>query len=56
MSTESQTANLMGMARTALIGGNNVEALSYFNRVLEVEPGRSEAWIGKGRRTSRALN
>lgn len=39
----------MGMARTALIGGNNVEALAYYNRVLEVEPEWAEAWIGKGK-------
>jgi len=49
VNSETQTANLMGMARTALIGGNNVEALSYYNRVLEIEPERSEAWIGKGK-------
>ncbi len=39
----------MGMARTALIGGNNEEALGYFNRVLEADPYRSEAWVGKGK-------
>lgn len=49
VSSESNTANLLGMARTALIGGNNEEALVYFNRVLEVEPERSDAWVGKGK-------
>jgi len=37
------------MARTALIGGNNAEALAYYNRVLEVDPEWSEAWLGKGK-------
>lgn len=39
----------MGMAKTAEIGGNNAEALGYFNRVLEIDPTNSEAWIGKGK-------
>lgn len=39
----------MGMARTALIGGNNEEALGYFNRVLESDPHVAEAWVGKGK-------
>lgn len=37
------------MARTAMIGGNQQEALSYYNRVLEIDPSLSEAWIGKGK-------
>jgi hypothetical protein len=37
------------MARTALIGGNHPEALEYFNRVLEIDPNVSEAWVGKGK-------
>jgi tetratricopeptide (TPR) repeat protein len=37
------------MARTALVAGNNAEALGYFNRVLEADPSNSEAWIGKGK-------
>lgn len=41
--------NLLGMARTADIGGNQAEAESYFNRVLELEPTISEAWFGKGK-------
>lgn len=43
------TANLLGMARTAALAGNNQEAISYYNRVLEVDPTMSEAWLGKGR-------
>lgn len=41
--------NLLGMARTADIGGNQGEAESYFNRVLELDPTISEAWLGKGK-------
>jgi hypothetical protein len=37
------------MARTALAAENAQEALSYYNRVLELDPSLSEAWIGKGR-------
>ena len=39
----------MGLAGTALLGGNNSEALGYFNRVLEIDPTLSEAWIGKAK-------
>lgn len=42
-------ATLMGMAQSAALAGNNAEALTYFNRVLEAEPRNSEAWIGKGK-------
>lgn len=41
--------NLLGMARTAELGGNQAEAESYFNRVLEIDPTISEAWLGKGK-------
>lgn len=41
--------NLLGMARTAAAAGNVDEATLYFNRVLELDPTISEAWIGKGR-------
>jgi len=41
--------NLLGLARTATIGGNVVEAIAYFNRVLEIDPKVVEAWIGKGK-------
>lgn len=49
MSSDGNVANLLGMAKTAAIGGNNAEALSYFNRVLEIDPSISEAWMGKGK-------
>jgi hypothetical protein len=49
MTSSADINNLLGLARTALIGGNNAEALSYFNRVLEVDSKHSEAWIGKGK-------
>lgn len=49
MASDANIANLMGMARTAMLGGNNQEALSYFNRVLEIDPSASEAWMGKGK-------
>lgn len=45
----SKIPNLLGMARTAEAAGNNQEALDYYNRVLEIEPALSEAWLGKGK-------
>lgn len=47
--TDSNISNLMGLARSAQLAGNQEEALSYFNRVLEVDPTVSEAWMGKGK-------
>jgi len=47
--TKPVAANLLGMAKTAELGGNHAEAESYFSRVLEIDPTISEAWIGKGR-------
>jgi tetratricopeptide (TPR) repeat protein len=44
----SRIPNLLGMARTAVEAGNSDEAISYFNRVLEIDPTVSEAWLGKG--------
>jgi tetratricopeptide (TPR) repeat protein len=44
----SNLDNLLGMARTALVAGNHLEAMDYFNRVLELDPRVSEAWMGKG--------
>lgn len=41
--------NYLGLARTALQAGNGAEAVQYFNRVLEIDPTISEAWIGKGK-------
>lgn len=49
MESTGNINNLLGMARTALLGGNHQEALEYFNRVLEIDPNISEAWIGKGK-------
>lgn len=49
MESSGNVANLLGMAKTAMIGGNNQEALGYFNRVLEIDPTVSEAWMGKGK-------
>lgn len=49
MSNHGNVANLLGLARTAMVGGNQSEALTYFNRVLELDPSCSEAWIGKGK-------
>lgn len=48
MASEGTIANLLGMAKTAAVGGNNEEAITYFNRVLEIDPTVSEAWMGKG--------
>lgn len=42
-------SNLLGLARSAQLGGNQEEALAYFNRVLEADPNSSEAWTGKGK-------
>jgi hypothetical protein len=41
--------NLLGLARTANMAGNFVEAETYYTRVLELDPTISEAWVGKGR-------
>lgn len=41
--------NLLGMARTAEAANNVDEAVTYYNRVLEMDPNLAEAWIGKGR-------
>lgn len=49
MSVQENVANLLGMARTAEIGGNQQEALGYYNRVLEIDPTISDAWLGKGK-------
>lgn len=46
---DTKNARLMGMARTAELAGNQQEAISYYNRVLEEDPTVSEAWLGKGR-------
>lgn len=48
MASDGNIVNLLGMAKTAALGGNNQEALTYFNRVLEIDPTVSEAWMGKG--------
>lgn len=49
MSKDGNITNLLGMARTAALGGNQEEALDYYNRVLEVDPAIVDAWVGKGR-------
>jgi hypothetical protein len=49
MTGGTNVANLLGMAKTAAIGGNQAEALGYFNRVLELDPNSSDAWMGKGK-------
>lgn len=41
--------NLLGLARTANVSGNFKEAETYYNRVLELDPTLSEAWLGKGK-------
>jgi tetratricopeptide (TPR) repeat protein len=48
MASDGNIANLLGMAKTAVLGGNHQEAMAYFNRVLEIDPTVSEAWLGKG--------
>lgn len=45
---QANIGNLLGMARTAVEARNDDEAISYFNRVLEIDPSISEAWMGKG--------
>lgn len=47
--TAPSVVNLLGMARTASSAGNQSEAEIYFNRVLEIDPTISEAWVGKGK-------
>lgn len=40
--------NYLEMARTAKDAGNNLEAESYCNKVIEIEPTNYEAWMLKG--------
>ncbi|WP_267348719.1 tetratricopeptide repeat protein [Sphingomonas sp. GM_Shp_2] len=40
--------NLLGLAQSAQAGGNLEEAVSYYNRVLEIDPRMPAAWLGKG--------
>ena len=47
--TAENLGNLLGMGRSAELAGNNDEAISYYNRVLEADPSVPEAWLGKGR-------
>ena len=49
VSSDANINNLLGMARTAELGGNTQEATNYYNRVLEIDPSIYEAWIGKGK-------
>jgi len=49
VSSDANISNLLGMARTAEVGGNTQEATNYYNRVLEIDPSAYEAWIGKGK-------
>lgn len=35
------------LARSAKNGGDNLEAIKYFNKILEVDSSNSEAWYGK---------
>lgn len=46
---QGNTGNLLELAEAAQAGGNNVEAISYFNKVLENDPRNAKAWFGKGR-------
>ena len=46
-----EAADLMEMAATAEREDNFVEALACYDRVLEIDPDRSEAWFGRGRIT-----
>jgi tetratricopeptide (TPR) repeat protein len=43
-----QLNNYLLLAETAKQGGNNVEALNYYNKILEVDPTVTQAWAGKG--------
>ena len=40
--------NYLEMARTAIEAGNNAEAESYCNKVIEIEPTNYKAWMLKG--------
>ncbi len=50
---QANIGNLLGMARTAVEARNDDEAISYLNRVLEIDPTISEAWMEKGRAVAR---
>ena len=41
-------ANWMNLGKSAMDAGNSEEAISYFNKVLEVESHNHEAWMAKG--------
>lgn len=45
---QGNTDNLLELAEAARASGNNSEAISYYNRVLENDPKNSRAWLGKG--------
>jgi len=47
--TDSNIPTLLGLARTADIGGNTAEAEKYYTKVLEIDPTITEAWFGKGK-------
>lgn len=40
--------NYLQMAETALAVGNNAEAENYANKVIEIDPNNSKAWLTKG--------
>lgn len=40
--------NYMSLAKTAEDSGDHEDAISYFNKVLEIDPDNIDAWIGKG--------
>ena len=44
---QGNTGNLLELGEAARAGGNNSEAISYFNKVLENDPKNVQAWIGK---------
>ena len=43
------TSNYLSMAKNALDAGNNTEADSYCNKIIEVDPTSYEAWFIKGK-------
>ena len=42
-------SNYLSMAKNALDAGNNTEAESYCNKIIEVDPSSFEAWFVKGK-------
>ncbi|MDB4213195.1 tetratricopeptide repeat protein [Flavobacteriaceae bacterium] len=46
--TDGELGGLIDLSLTAIDAGNWIEAISYFNQILQKDPKNSNAWLGKG--------